>query len=88
MGVLAPREHRPWPSEREDMPLLRSLAACAACVAINMALLRSFSPRCHHPAALWKVRLEDILVRYRGARSADAGVAPYPLRRWHRVKLR
>ena len=39
MGILAPTGLRPWPSERESMPLLRSLADRAARVAINVALL-------------------------------------------------
>jgi hypothetical protein len=39
MGILAPTGLRPWPGERQFMPLLRSLADWAARVAINMALL-------------------------------------------------
>ena len=39
LGILAPTGHRQWPSECEDMPLLRSLADRAARVAINMPLL-------------------------------------------------
>ena len=39
MGILAPKDLRQWPSEREYIPLLRSLADRAARVAINMALL-------------------------------------------------
>ena len=39
MGMLAPTDLRQWPSEREYMPLLRSLADRTARVAINMALL-------------------------------------------------
>ena len=38
-GDFAPTDLRQWPSESEYMPLLRSLADCAARVAINMALL-------------------------------------------------
>ena len=39
MEIVAPTDLRQWPSESEYMPLLRSLAARAARVAINMALL-------------------------------------------------
>jgi hypothetical protein len=39
MGILAPADRQQWPSEREYMPLLRSLADRAARVAINVALL-------------------------------------------------
>ena len=39
MGVLPPPNLWPWPSGRQDMPLLRSLADGATRVAINMALL-------------------------------------------------
>jgi hypothetical protein len=39
MGILALTDLRQWSSEREYMPLLRSLADRAACVAISMALL-------------------------------------------------
>ena len=44
MGILAPKDLRQWPSERECMPLLRSLADRAARVAINMALLKELNP--------------------------------------------
>ena len=42
--VLAPTDHRQWPSEREYMPLQRSLADRVAGVAINMALLTELDP--------------------------------------------
>ena len=46
-GVWAVTDLRKWPSEREYMPLLRSLPDRAARVAINMALLTQLftSPR-------------------------------------------
>ncbi len=38
-GIFAPTDRRQWPSERESMPLRRSLADRATRVAINIALL-------------------------------------------------
>jgi len=65
-GIVAPADHRQWPSENRSMPLLRSLAGRAARVAINMALLTElFASTAHAPACLtafrWllKVRQSD-----------------------------
>ena len=44
MRIFAPTDPRQRESETEYMPLLRSLANRAACVAINMALLTEPSP--------------------------------------------
>jgi len=78
MWILAVTDLRQWPTERENMPLLRSLADRAVHVAINMAhlteLFTSLEPPLHYvkPACKRQVRGRDQALVGEPAQPADA----------------